>query len=51
MLGKIPELNGFLIAIRDDNRIGPMHVSLFLAIIQCWDNNNCKNPICILAGI
>ena len=45
----LPELNNFLVAIRDDNRISAVHISLFIAIIQCWDNNNCNNPISVFS--
>lgn len=45
----IPELTGFLTAIREDNRISPVHISLFMAIVQHWDESNCQSPICIFS--
>jgi len=43
----LPELTEFFLSIREDPRIGPVHISLFMAIVQHWNNNNCKNPICV----
>jgi hypothetical protein len=45
----IPELIEFFISIRDDSRISPVHISLFMAIMQHWNANDCKNPICIFS--
>lgn len=41
-----PELISFFAAAREDARIGPVHISLFMAIMQHWNDNDCKNPIC-----
>jgi hypothetical protein len=43
------EISGFFDAIRDDNRIGPTHISLFMAIVYYWVKNDCKNPVCIFS--
>jgi hypothetical protein len=43
----LPELTEFFLSIREDPRIGPVHISLFMAIVQHWTKNNCKNPICV----
>jgi len=40
-------LVGFLDAIREDSRISPVHISLFIAIMHQWDKNNHQNPFCI----
>ena len=40
-----PEVKDFFAAIRNDNRIGPVHISLFMAIVQHWNNNNCQSPL------
>jgi hypothetical protein len=45
----IPELIEFFIAIREDSRISPVHISLFMAIMQHWNDNDCKNPICVFS--
>ena len=45
-MNSIPELNKFFAAIREDPRISPVHISLFMAIVQHWNNNNCKSPVC-----
>jgi len=37
----------FFISIREDPRIGPLHISLFMAIIQYWHENNYVSPICV----
>jgi hypothetical protein len=42
------ELFCFLEAIREDSRISPVHISLFIAIMQQCNKNNWQNPICIL---
>lgn len=41
----IPELKVFFQAIREDSRISPTHISLFMAIIQMWTKSNYQNPI------
>ena len=43
----LPEISGFFNAIQDDNRIGPIHISLFMAIVQLWDKSNYENPIIV----
>ena len=43
----LPEISGFFKAIQDDNRIGPMHISLFMAIVQLWDKSNYQNPLIV----
>jgi len=44
----ISELTWFLNAIADDRRIGPVHISLFVAIVKEWSKNNYKSPLIIL---
>jgi len=38
-------IRDFLNRIQDDNRIGPVHISLFMAIVQQWANGNFENPV------
>lgn len=45
----IPEVTGFLNAVREDNRISPVHISLFMAIIQHWNESNFQSPICVFS--
>ena len=43
------EINRFFTVIQDDNRISPVHISLFMAIMQHWNNNNGKSPVCVFS--
>lgn len=42
----IPEVVRFFVTIREDNRITPVHISLFIAILQVWESNNRQTPLC-----
>ena len=42
------EIARFFLKIKDDNRIGPVHISLFVAIMQLWNDNNFQNPVCVV---
>lgn len=44
-----PELTNFFVAIQEDLRINPVHISLFMAIMQHWNDNDCKSPICVFS--
>src|SRR4051794_16419774 len=44
-MGLTVELTEFFSAIQNDARISPVHISLFMAIMQHWNDNDCKNPI------
>ena len=39
------QLMGFYEAISDDNRIGAMHISLYLAVFRAWVLKGCQNPV------
>ena len=41
-------LTDFYETIDDDPRISVTHVSLYLALLQKWNLNNCKNPVVII---
>lgn len=43
----LPEISEFLKAIQDDNRISPIHISLFMAIIQLWVKSDYENPVVV----
>lgn len=45
----ILELNCFLNAIREDSRISPVHISLFIAIMQYWNDNNFCSPMIVFS--
>lgn len=49
IMKSIPQLVEFFVAIKDDCRISPIHISLFMAIMQHWNNNDCKSPICVFS--
>ena len=40
----IKHLTGFFNKIGDENKINPTHISLYLALFQCWNVNRFKNP-------
>ena len=42
-------LTDFLNGIRDDPRICPAHISLFLAIVQYSREHTDENPICVFS--
>lgn len=42
------ELYWFLKVVREDNRIGPIHISLYVAILQHWIVNERQNSIHIV---
>ena len=39
------ELNNFLNGARNDGRIGPSHISLFIAILQYAEERQGQNPV------
>ena len=39
----------FLRSIREDGRIGPTHISLFVAILQYAEERGMHNPICVFS--
>ena len=43
----VPKLSCFLYAVREDSRISPVHISLFIAIMQCWNDSKFSNPISV----
>ena len=44
-MGEVKELTSFYEAIRDDPRIGPTHISLYMALFQLYNLNGLKNPV------
>lgn len=45
MYGQVKELTLFYTAIRNDSRIGPTHISLYMAIFQLYNISGFKNPV------
>lgn len=49
---KVRELTNFYEAIRYDQRIGPTHISLYMALFQFYNINRFQNPVNITrAGV
>ena len=44
-MGEVKELTNFFAAIREDNRIGTSHVSLYMALFQLYNLNGFQNPV------
>ena len=44
-MGLLPEISEFFKAIQADSRIGPIHISLYMAIVQTWDACNYCSPV------
>jgi len=44
---QISQLTQFYSVIKEDNRITTTHISLYMALFECWNQNNFQNPICI----
>ena len=43
----IKHLTGFFHRINGENRLNPTHISLYLALFQCWNLNRFNNPTAI----
>lgn len=43
----VEQLSSFSNRIVLDNRIIPSHISIYMALLQCWNKNHFKNPISI----
>ncbi len=41
----LQELSGFYNAIADDPRIGATHISLYMALFQCWNLSGFENAV------
>jgi hypothetical protein len=44
---RVRELSSFFEAIRQDNRISTSHISLYMALFECWNQNDFRNPVSI----
>ena len=45
IMEKVKELSNFFETIRDDPRIGPTHISLYMAFFQLYNMKGFQNPI------
>lgn len=43
------ELIHFMQQIKADGRIGPSHISLFVAILQYAEENGAQSPVCVFS--
>ncbi len=41
----VQKLTDFYSAIIEDNRINARHISLYMALFECWNKNHFLNPI------
>jgi hypothetical protein len=48
---KVKELTEFYSAIREDQRIGPTHISLYMALFQFYNLNQFQNPVNITRAV
>ena len=49
MVKVMSELGHVYKTVRNDNRVGPIHMSLLMAIIYYWQKNDCNNPVCVFS--
>jgi len=42
---EVKELTRFYAAIREDSRISPAHIALYMALFQCWNKQGFQNPV------
>ncbi|HMF71064.1 MAG TPA: hypothetical protein VK616_06295 [Flavitalea sp.] len=47
MMEEVKELTNFFAAIREDQRVGTSHISLYMALFQLYNVNQFQNPITI----
>ena len=45
VMEQLEELTNFYSAIKNDNRIGTTHISLYMALFQFYNLNRLENPI------
>jgi hypothetical protein len=44
---QVQKLTEFYSSILEDNRINARHISLYMALFECWNRNNFQNPVSI----
>ena len=50
MMEEVKELTKFYSAVKDDNRLGTSHISLYMALFQLYNMNGFCNPVFITRG-
>jgi hypothetical protein len=45
----IQQLSRFIALVTDDPRIGPVHISLYGALLSLWEQNAFENPISVFS--
>ena len=41
----LQQISTFFESIKEDNRITTSHISVYMALIECWKQNNFQSPI------
>lgn len=44
---QVKELTRFYEAIKEDSRISPTHIAVYMALFECWNQNDFQNPVLI----
>ena len=44
---QVKELSRFYEAIKEDSRISPSHIALYMALFEYWNQNGFRNPVFI----
>ena len=42
----VTQLSHFYQVIKEDNRISPTHISVYMALFERWNANNFTGPVC-----
>jgi hypothetical protein len=42
---ELKQLSGFYHSVADDPRISPTHISVYMALFQCWNLQSFQNPV------
>jgi hypothetical protein len=45
LLGDLNEITRFMERARSDPRLGPLHISLYMALIFCWTQQGRNGPV------
>lgn len=48
---RVKELTNFYAAIKEDNKIGPRHISVYMALFQIYNLNLFTNPVQITRAV
>jgi hypothetical protein len=42
-------ITNFMVKVKEDPRIGPMHISLYTALLSLWLQRNCIHPLSVFS--